>query len=210
MTNEEEVTFEKVFQAYNMTLDERDFYLSLLSCTKEIESSNRVVDPSEPLASYASLTAPVNTSYIYIDEDDTFPPFSSFKEAVKEPNEVVPAKGKPFDIVMMALQKAPNGVILFNGAISNLNENKWVDGIIKQTSPESYNIITNVYRFYEHLRDSERMYRVFDNITLKEDKTIRETSYSDLIKFEKYVEYLPPLTEQKKEDYIMQLVRKIK
>ena len=210
MTNDEEIVFEKAYQAYNMTLEERNFYLSLLSHTKEVESSTRVVDPSRPLSSYEPISSSSDLPMIFIDEDETTPLFSTFKKLNENNEKVESPKGKPFDMVTMALQKDPNGNVIFNGAISNLIENKWIDGVIEQKGPQTFYITTNVYRFYEHLRESERMYSARDTLVLFDDKMVRETRYSDNIRYEKYFEVLPPLTEEKQQEYIMSLARKLK
>jgi hypothetical protein len=210
MTNEDEMLLESRFPSFDLEPGERNFYLSLLALTKEVESSTRVVDPSRPLASFETL--PDSEHSIFIDEDDSWPIFSSiFSEKGKKQS--VPKKKvapTPFEMITMVLRKNENGTISFNGAIGNNIESKWIDGLIEKLGKRKYNITTNVYRLYEHLRDSEKMYRVEDDFCLLDDKTLRETHYYDHIRFELPSEAeLPALTPELQDEFVDGLLMKL-
>lgn len=81
-----------------------------------------------------------------------------------------------FEIVNMVLKKAPE-FITFNGAITNGEENRWIDGIIIKKG-NSYAVISNVYRFAEFLREDDRDYSVTDKFTFKGDMLYRKTGYA--------------------------------
>ena len=101
--------------------------------------------------------------------------------------------------------------IPFNGAIGYNIESKWIDGLIEKISNRKYSISTNVYRLYEHLRDSEKMYRVEDDLCLLEDKTLRKSHYFDHIRFElPYEEELPALTPELQDEFVNGLLMKLK
>ncbi len=211
MPNEEEMLLESRFPSFDLEPEERNFYLSLLALTKEVESSTRVVDPSRPLASYEPLPGPEHS--IFIDEDDSWPIFSSiFSEKGKKQSasekKVVPT---PFEMVTMVLKKNEDGTISFNGAIGNNIESKWIDGLIEKISNRKFSITTNVYRLYEHLRDSEKMYRVEDDLCLFEGRTLRETHYYDHIRYEPpYEAELPALTPELQDEFVGGLLMKLK
>ena len=87
-----------------------------------------------------------------------------------------------FEIVNMVLKKTPE-FITFNGATTNGEENRWVDGIIIKKG-NSYAVISNVYRFAELLREDDKDYSVTDKFTFKGDKLYRKTGYASARYFE--------------------------
>ena len=210
MPNDEEMLLESRFPSFDLEPEERNFYLNLLAITKEVESSTRVVDPSKPLASFDPL---LGDHSMFIDEDDSWPIFSSIfsEKGKKQPKSEEKTVPTPFEIVTMVLRKNADGTISFNGAIGNNIESKWIDGLIEKISNRKYSISTNVYRLYEHLRDSEKMYRVEDDLCLLEDKTLRKSHYFDHIRFElPYEEELPALTPELQDEFVNGLLMKLK
>ena len=210
MSEEEEILFEQYFQAEQLDKDERNFYLNLLANTKEVQSSSRVADPKNPLGSLNPNNKTI-INYAYIDDEDTTPLFSSLIKAQAEyTKQEEKEEAKPFEIVTMALRKEYDKkgkeVVLFNGAISSSIENKWISGFIRKNNNNSYYVETHVLRYYEYLRESEKMYTVQDEFLLFNDKTVRISRYLDNIRYEKYCDSLPPFTKEKNIEYINGLV----
>lgn len=80
-----------------------------------------------------------------------------------------------FEIVTMTLNKIQN-TITFNGAISNGEENKWVDGIINRYG-NIYGVCSNVHRLSDFIDEDEKDYKVTDKFILKNDKLYRKSNY---------------------------------
>ncbi len=210
MSDEEEILFEQYFPAEQLDKNERNFYLNLLANTKEVQSSSRVADPKNPLGSLNPKNRP-SISYCYIDDEDTTPLFSSLIKAQADyATQEEKEETQPFEIVTMALKKEfdKNGkeVVLFNGAISSKIENKWISGFIRKNNDKSYHVETQVLRYYEYLRESEKMYSVVDDFILFEDKTVRISKYLDNIRYEKYCDSLPPFTKDRDNEFVNALV----
>ena len=84
-----------------------------------------------------------------------------------------------YDIVCMTLNN--EGVMVrFNGAISNGEENKLIDGIIfKRRS--GYCIFSNVYRLSEKVFENKE-YRTIDEFSFKDEIVKRKSAYNEMFK----------------------------
>lgn len=81
-----------------------------------------------------------------------------------------------FDIVFMTLSKEVNGKVSFNGAISNGNENKYIDGLIEKKNNKVY-VISDVYRLHENVNDEDKRYSVVDYFSFTSNKVNRRSEY---------------------------------
>lgn len=81
-----------------------------------------------------------------------------------------------FEIVTISLNKIQN-TITFNGAISNGEENRWIDGIINKYG-NVYGVWCNVHRLSDFISEEEKDYKVTDKFTLKSDKLYRKSNYT--------------------------------
>ncbi|NLC48011.1 MAG: hypothetical protein GX758_01445 [Tenericutes bacterium] len=81
-----------------------------------------------------------------------------------------------FDIVFMSIIKESNGKVTFNGAVSNGEENKCVDGLIEKIKNKTY-VMTEVYRLHPSLEDEEKIYSTVDYFSFTSNKVNRRSEY---------------------------------
>lgn len=70
-------------------------------------------------------------------------------------------------------------IVLFNGILTNGNENRYVDGSITRKS-DNYFVKTNIYRLNEFIEDDERDYCSLEVFRVLHDSVYRKTMYTSL------------------------------
>lgn len=102
-----------------------------------------------------------------------------------------------YDIITMSLKKLENGEVGFNGAISNGNENKCLEGVIKKIGNRVF--VTSELLSLHPSIENRKPYDVTDYFTFKGSQVLRKTSYPD----GKYVEtIMEPFDKEDLESYI--------
>lgn len=102
-----------------------------------------------------------------------------------------------YDIITMSLKKLENGEVSFNGAISNGNENKCLEGVIKKIGNRVF-VTSELLSLHPEV-ENRKPYDVTDYFTFKGSQVLRKTSYTD----GKYVEtIMEPFNKEDLESYI--------
>lgn len=91
-----------------------------------------------------------------------------------------------YDLVFITLSNE-NGLIKFDGAISNGIENKIIYGSIAKKRNKYY-VDNNVYRMFELVIPGDRDYRVTDEFKIKDGVVVRKSLYDDGRYFETNIE----------------------
>lgn len=120
---------------------------------------------------------------------------------------------KPFNLVTMYLLKE-DGVIGFSGAISNGDENKWIDGTITDRpsfSGTSKFIKCKVHRLADTVLDQDKDYYLEEEFITFPQHIVRKTKYtfgpgSEL----KTCTPLPVITQEVVSDFIQETTDEIK
>lgn len=98
---------------------------------------------------------------------------------IMDSEKLLPGKTKvQYDLVVLILKKTSDGVVTFNGAVTNDDENRWIDGAILNKG-NKYAIATSVYRLSDRLDEDEKEYTVSDQFRFKDGKIQRRSMYSD-------------------------------
>ena len=111
-----------------------------------------------------------------------------------------------FDIVFMSIIKESNGRVTFNGAVSNGEENKCIDGLIEKIKNKTY-VMTEVYRLHPSLEDEEKMYSTVDYFSFSPNSVKRKSYYSNNGKSEVI---LKPFDKNSLEEYKLSKVEEHK
>ena len=91
-----------------------------------------------------------------------------------------------YDLVMMSLKKLETGEVGFNGAISNGNENKCLEGVIKKIGDRVF-VTSELISLHPSIEE-KKPYDVTDYFTFKGKQVLRKTSYPDGRYFETIME----------------------
>ena len=83
-----------------------------------------------------------------------------------------------FDMVFMSIIKESNGKVTFNGAVSNGEENKCIDGLIEKIKNKTY-VMTEVYRLHPSLDGEEKKYSTVDYFSFSSNSVKRKSCYSN-------------------------------
>lgn len=87
-----------------------------------------------------------------------------------------------FKIIFMHFKNDEEGNILFNGAISNGEENRCVDGVIKHKGKRYY-VLNHVHRLGEDFPEWMKEYYVYDTFKTIEDRWYQETIYDNSLEY---------------------------
>jgi hypothetical protein len=90
-----------------------------------------------------------------------------------------------YDLVFISL-KNDGKLIRFDGAISNGEENKLIEGAIIRRG-NKYFVFSNLFRLFELVHDDKKEYDVIDEFRFKDGGVLRKTTYSDKRYFESTV-----------------------
>lgn len=108
------------------------------------------------------------------------------KEVTDSEVNVDPLDSTAYDLVMMNLTKLETGEVSFNGAISNGNENKCLEGVIKKIGDRVF-VTSKLVSLHPSIPE-KKPYDVIDYFTFKGKNVLRKTSYSDGKYFETIME----------------------
>ena len=87
-----------------------------------------------------------------------------------------------FKIILMHFKHDDDGNILFNGAISNGNENRCVDGVIKQKGKRYY-VLNHVYRMGIEVPEWIKDYCTYDTFKTIQDRWYQESYYENSLEY---------------------------
>lgn len=123
---------------------------------------------------------------------------------IMDSSKTVSDKGpSSFDIVVMSFKATDNDdVVTFNGAISNGNENKWLDGRIEAIANKAL-VVANVRRLHPSLSEKDKDYKFFELYSFKDKEVHCEASYSTGECFERIMEpFIPEELESYKQSKV--------
>ena len=87
-----------------------------------------------------------------------------------------------FKIIFMHFKHDEDNNILFDGAISNGEENRCVDGVIKKKD-NKYHVFTYVYRLHQSVPENIKKYYVYDTFKTVKNGLIRTSIYDESLRY---------------------------